>query len=84
MKITKQRNNPTACACVVDGVEFVATFETLTNNTNGHPRRSVAISWKDSRFNQRNAHAFVVVLNYETEQEAAEELARRIVASWKK
>ena len=84
MKIAKQRTNPTACACVVGGVEFVATFETLTNNANGHPRRSVVISWKDSRLNQRNARALVIVLYYETEQEAAEELARRIVASWKK
>ena len=85
MRITKQRNNPTACACVVGGVEFVATFETLRNTTNGQPRRLVAISWNDPRgISKRCARSFVIVLNYETEEEAAEELARRIVGSWKK
>ena len=82
MRITKQRNNPAAYSVAVGGVEFVAIFETLKNNTNGHPRRSVVISWESNH--QRTARAFVIVLNYETEQEAAEELARRIVDTWKK
>ena len=85
MKITKQRTNPTAATCVVDGVQFVATFETLKNDTNGHPRRAVAICWNSGEgWKPYSARAFVIVLNYESEQEAAEQLARRIVDSWKK
>lgn len=82
MRITKQRNNPAAYSVRVDGVEFVAIFETLHNNTNGHPRRSVAISWANEY--GRNARAFVITLFYESEQEAAEQLARYIVSTWKK
>lgn len=85
MKITKQRTNPAAYCVAVEGVEFVATFETMHNNTNGHPRRSVLISWKDPRgLSGMCSRSFVIVLFYESEQEAAEELARHIVNSWKK
>ena len=85
MKITKQRTNPSAYRVAVGGVEFVAMFETLTNNTNGHTRRSVLISWNDPRgVCGMCARSFVIVLHYESEQEATEELARRIVDSWKK
>ena len=85
MTITKQRTNPAAYSVAVAGVEFVAIFETLKNNINGHPRRAVAITWKDPRgFSGMCARSFVIRLNYESEQEAAQELARRIVESWKK
>jgi hypothetical protein len=85
MTITKQRTNPAAYSVAVDGVEFVAVFKTLHNNTNGHPRREVAIAWNDPRgFSGMCCRLFLIVLNYETEEEAAEQLARRIVDSWKK
>lgn len=85
MTITKQRNNPAAYSVAVAGVEFVAIFKTLHNSTNGQPRREVAITWKDPRgFSGMCARSFVIRLNYESEEEAAEELARRIVDSWKK
>lgn len=84
MTITKQRNNPAAYSVAVGGVEFVAIFNTLHNSTNGQPRREVAITWKDPRgFSGMCARSFIIRLNYETEQEATEELARRIVNSWK-
>ena len=85
MTITKQRTNPAAYSVAVGGVEFVAIFNTLHNSTNGQPRREVAITWKDPRgFSGMCARSFVIRLNYESEQEAAQELARRIVESWKK
>lgn len=85
MTITKQKNNPAAYSVAVGGVEFVAIFNTLHNSTNGQPRREVAITWKDPRgVSQMCARSFIIRLNYETEQEAAEELARRVVDSWKK
>ena len=84
MTITKQRSNPAAYSVAVGGVEFVAIFKTLHNSTNGQPRRDVAITWKDPRGFGMCARSFIIRLNYETEQEAAEELARRVVESWKK
>ena len=85
MTITKQRTNPAAYSVAVGGVEFVAIFKTLHSSTNGQPRRAVASTWKDPRgFSGMCARSFIIRLNYESEQEAAEELARRIVDSWKK
>lgn len=83
MTITKQKDNPAACVVVVDSVQFVAVFETLHNDTNGHPRREVAIVWTDSN-GHTNARRYIIKLNYETEQEAAQQLAERIAQSWKK
>lgn len=85
MKITKERTSPTAYKTTAAGVEFVAIFNTISNNTNGHPRREVVITWKDPRgISGQCCRSFIITLFYESEREAAEELAQKIAESWNK
>ena len=78
MKITKEQNRPAAYFVQLGARCFWFTFEPLKNNINWHPRRQVKAIYKHEKGGTLWARSFVVVLNYESESEAAQEIAQRI------
>lgn len=85
MKITRQNHNPAAYRSTVDGVEFITIMKQGHNTTNGHPTRRAFTTWNDPRgISGLCCRELSIVLYYESEQEAADQIARRIVESWKK
>lgn len=84
MKITRQYDIPAAYRSTVAGVEFITMFKNGKNNLNGHPTRRAFVVWDDLRGFGLCCREFSITLNYESEQEAADQLACRIVETWKK
>jgi len=78
MKITKETNRPEPYFVQLGERSFWFTFEPLKNNINGHPRRSVKVIYKTEPSGRLWARSFVVVLNYESESDAALEIAKKI------
>ena len=78
MKTTKRHDNPAPYFVELGTRSFWFTFEPLKNNINGHPRRVVKVIYKTTKGGQLWARSYVIILNYETESEAARELAERI------
>lgn len=79
MVITKEHNRPEPYFVQVGERCFWFTFEPLKNNINGHPRRSVKVIYKTEPSGRYWARSFVIVLYYESESDAALELAYKIV-----
>lgn len=75
MRITKRQTNPSAYALTVGARSFWFTFEPLPNNTNGHPRRLVKVIYNKQGRATYYARSLVIVLNYESEEEAAQQIA---------
>ena len=78
MKITKRQDNPAPYFVQLGARLFWFTFEPLGNNINGHPSRSVKVIYKTDKGGQLWARSYIIVLNYQTESDAAREIAERI------
>lgn len=78
MRITKEQNRPAPYFVKLGARCFWFTFEPLKNNINGHPRRQVKAIYKTEKGGNLWARSFVIVLNYESESEAAQQLAQII------
>ena len=78
MKITREQNRPAAYFVQLGARCFWFTFEPLRNSINGHPRRQVKAIYCNAKGGVLWARSFVVVLNYETEEDAALQIAERI------
>ena len=78
MRITKRQNNPAPYFVQLGARLFWFTFEPMSNNINGHPRRAVKVIYKTDKGGQLWARSYIIVLNYQTESDAARELAERI------
>ena len=84
MKITRQYDNPAAYRSTVAGVEFLIIFKNGKNTINGHPTRRAFVVWDDLRGFGLCCRELSIILYYESEQEAADQIARHILESWKK
>lgn len=84
MKITKEQQRPAPYFVELGGLCFWFTFEPLKNNINGHPRRQVKAIYRTKQGGNLWARSFVIVLNYESESEAAQQLAHKIAQDCKK
>lgn len=78
MKITRENNRPAAYFVQLGDRQFWFTFEPLKNTINGQPRRDVKVIFKKTTGGSLWARSFVIVLNYESESEAAQQIAERI------
>lgn len=83
MKITKRQTNPAAYFVELGGRQFWFTFEPLKNTINGKPRRLVKVIYKSGKAGNIWGRSYVLVLNYETESEAAQQLAETIAEELK-
>ena len=80
MKITKEQTRPAAYFVELGARSFWFTFEPLKNNINGHPRRQVKAIYTHEKGGNLWARSFIVTLFYETESQAAQQLARYIAS----
>lgn len=78
MTITKRQLNPSAYALTIRGRSFWFTFETMSNTTSGQPRRLVRVIHHKKGRATYYARSYIIKLSYQTEEEAAHELAQMI------
>ena len=78
MKITKRQANPSPYYVEIGGRQFWFTFEPLKNTLSGHPRRLVKVIYKSEKGGNLWGRSYTVVLNYESEAQAAQQLAETI------
>lgn len=83
MKITKRHTNPTAYFVEIGGRQFWFTFEPIKNTISGKPRRLVKVIYKSGKGGKLWGRSYVIALNYESESEAAQQLAQTIAEELK-